>query len=61
MYKFYSSFIIVLLFGLTAGFAQTDINSFNAVGGGYSTTYLSDYQCLGINLANPGWLLTKVE
>jgi hypothetical protein len=55
MYKFYLSLLILLLFGFTAGFAQTDINSFNAVGGGYSTTYLTDYQCLGINPANLGW------
>jgi hypothetical protein len=55
MNKFYLSFLIILFFGLTTGVAQTDINSYNAAGGGYSTTYLSDYQCLGINPANLGW------
>ena len=48
-------FLFILLLGVTSSFAQTDINSFNAVGGGFSTTYLTDYQCLGINPANLGW------
>jgi hypothetical protein len=36
-------------------FAQTEMTAFTAAGGGYSTTYLNDYQCLGINPANLGW------
>ena len=35
--------------------AQTEISAFNATGGGYSTTFLTDYQCLGVNPANLGW------
>jgi hypothetical protein len=35
--------------------AQTEISAFNATGAGYSTSYLADYQCLGVNPANLGW------
>lgn len=35
--------------------AQTEISSFTATGSGYSTTSLTDYQCLGVNPANLGW------
>jgi len=35
--------------------AQTEISAFNATGAGYSTSYLTDYQCLGVNPANLGW------
>lgn len=35
--------------------AQTEISAFNATGGGYSATSLTDYQCLGVNPANLGW------
>jgi hypothetical protein len=55
MYKLCSFLFLLLLTGPLSGYAQTDINSFNAVGGGFSTTYLNDYQCLGINPANLGW------
>ncbi|HRY34155.1 MAG TPA: DUF5723 family protein [Bacteroidales bacterium] len=44
--------LVLLSVSLTA---QTDINVFNATGGGYSVTRLTDYQCLGINPANLGW------
>lgn len=44
-------FFLVTMFGYT----QTEISSFNATGGGYATTFLTDYQCLGINPANLGW------
>jgi hypothetical protein len=50
--------ICLLFFATLLGgtlFSQTGITSFNATGGAYSTTYLSDYQCLGINPANLGW------
>jgi hypothetical protein len=36
-------------------YPQTAINIFNTTGGGYSTSVVSDYQCLGINPANLGW------
>jgi hypothetical protein len=38
-----------------AAYSQTEISSFNATGGGYATTFLSDYQTLGVNPANLGW------
>jgi len=44
---------LITAFGIV--FSQTEISSFNATGGGYSTTYLTDYQCLGVNPANLGW------
>lgn len=47
--------IISLVAAVGFVFAQTEISSFNATGGGYSTTYLTDYQCLGVNPANLGW------
>lgn len=45
------------VFILSAGslLAQTEISAFTATGGAYSTTFLTDYQCLGINPANLGW------
>jgi hypothetical protein len=55
MNKFYVFLLLSLVFGTMSGRAQIDINSYNAVGGGYATTYLADYQCLGINPANIGW------
>lgn len=36
-------------------YAQMEISSYNATGGGYSTTFLTDYQCIGVNPANLGW------
>jgi hypothetical protein len=47
--------ILICHLGLMSSFAQTEINSFNTTGRGYSTSVLSDYQCLGINPANLGW------
>lgn len=49
--------ITVLLFLFTAGigYSQMEISAFTATGGGYSTTFLTDYQCIGINPANLGW------
>ena len=45
------------LFTLSSGilFAQTEISAFSSTGGAYSTTFLTDYQCLGVNPANLGW------
>ena len=47
--------ICVLAIVSTQLLAQTEISAFNATGAGYSTTYLTDYQCLGVNPANLGW------
>ncbi len=48
--------LLVLTFMLSSyAVAQTELSSFNATGSGYSTTTLTDYQCLGINPANLGW------
>jgi len=49
------TFVIAILFTANFVFAQTEISSFNATGAGYSTSYLTDYQCLGVNPANLGW------
>jgi len=51
--------LLTLMLFTMIGFAQMEISSYNATGGGYSTTFLSDYQCLGINPANLGWTWTK--
>jgi hypothetical protein len=51
-------FSILIVFGFIIvhiSFSQTEFSAFNATGGGYSTTYLSDYQTLGVNPANLGW------
>lgn len=53
MKKIFTLFIVSTLMGNTI--AQMDINTFNACGGGYSVTRLTDYQCLGVNPANLGW------
>lgn len=45
----------VLFFAAGILLSQTEISSFNATGAGYSTSYLTDYQCLGVNPANLGW------
>ena len=47
--------LIFSFFSLTVAYSQTALNVFNITGGGYSTTAVSDYQCLGINPANLGW------
>ncbi|MCX6249596.1 MAG: DUF5723 family protein [Bacteroidetes bacterium] len=59
MNKFYIFVFISWFCSLPAVYSQTEINSFNAIGGGYSTTFLADYQCLGINPANLGWVNDK--
>lgn len=50
-----SILICVLVAISTLLSAQTEISAFNATGSGYSTSYLTDYQCLGVNPANLGW------
>lgn len=46
---------ILIIFSSGILLSQTEISAFNATGGGYHTTFLSDYQCLGVNPANLGW------
>ena len=41
--------------------AQTQLTAFNATGAGYATTRVSDYQSLGINPANLGWMQSKIN
>ncbi len=53
MKKILLSLLTIMLSGIVV--AQTELSSFNATGSGYSTTSLTDYQCLGINPANLGW------
>ncbi len=49
-------FTIILFFlSVSVGYSQMEISAFNATGGGYSTTFLTDYQCIGVNPANLGW------
>ncbi|MCX6234725.1 MAG: DUF5723 family protein [Bacteroidetes bacterium] len=45
----------LFMLSLSLIYAQTEISNFNATGAGYSTSSLTDYQCLGINPANLGW------
>ena len=47
--------LVYTFFWMTIAYSQTALNVFNTTGGGYSTTAVSDYQCLGINPANLGW------
>lgn len=47
-----SLLLVVMVLHLTA---QTEISAFTATGSGYSTSSITDYQCLGINPANLGW------
>lgn len=51
------NFLLLLVAGMLSGYAvaQAELSSFNATGSGYSTTTLTDYQCLGVNPANLGW------
>jgi len=53
MKKIFTAFLFFL--SVSVGYSQMEISAFNATGGGYSTTFLSDYQCIGINPANLGW------
>ncbi|MFU8843690.1 MAG: DUF5723 family protein [Bacteroidales bacterium] len=45
----------ITFLGLQVSYSQIELSAFNATGGGYATTYLSDYQTLGVNPANLGW------
>lgn len=47
--------VFTLIIASNCLIAQTEISAFNATGAGYSTSYLTDYQCLGVNPANLGW------
>ncbi len=47
--------IILFFFSVSLGYSQMEISAYNATGGGYSTTFLTDYQCIGVNPANLGW------
>ena len=49
------STLLLFCFIMSMGFSQMEISAYNATGGGYSTTFLTDYQCIGINPANLGW------
>ena len=46
-------FIALLIITITNTYSQTEGSSFKA--GAFSTTYLTDYQSLGVNPANLGW------
>lgn len=50
-------FFLYLLFFLLPllGISQTQGTSYSAVGKGVATTFLTDYQCLGINPSSLGW------
>ncbi len=47
--------VTILFLIVSVGYSQMEISAFNATGGGYSTTFLTDYQCIGVNPANLGW------
>lgn len=49
--------LIVLgaLLMVTAVYGQNEYSAYTATGKGVSTTFLTDYHCLGINPANLGW------
>lgn len=53
--KHFTFTILLVLLIYVSAYSQTESSSFNATGSGYSTAYLTDYQCLGINPANLGW------
>ena len=40
---------------VTAVYGQNEYSAYTATGKGVSTTFLTDYHCLGINPANLGW------
>lgn len=50
-------FLLILCFVSTAGitFSQTQYSAYTAVGKGVATTFLRDYQSLGINSSALGW------
>lgn len=49
-----SLFVVFNLFVLSF-FSQTQNSAYTAVGKGVATTFLTDYQCLGINTSALGW------
>lgn len=51
------SIVLFLLAMMASGYvcAQTELSAFSATGGAYQTTFVNDYQCLGINPANLGY------
>jgi hypothetical protein len=51
--KFTLSFLCVI--SLQFAFSQTQGIAYSAVGKGVATTFLTDYQCLGINTSALGW------
>jgi hypothetical protein len=49
-------YILLITFSWLATLhSQTSLNIVNTIGTGYSTSVVSDYQCLGVNPANLGW------
>ena len=50
-------FLLSLLLGSTTLIGQIENSSFTATGRGGATTFVTDYQALGINPANLGWHL----
>ena len=50
-----NSILIVLVFSSFNLFSQIENSSFTATGRGGATTFVTDYQALGINPANLGW------
>lgn len=50
---------LLFFLSVSAGYSQMEVSAFNATGGGYSTTFLTDYQCIGVNPANLGWTWNK--
>jgi len=53
MKRFFTFTLFFLI--VSVGYSQMEISAYNATGGGYSTTFLTDYQCIGVNPANLGW------
>lgn len=47
--------IIASFLSVNVGYAQNEITAFTATGTGAATTFVTDYQALGINPANLGW------
>ena len=48
-------FSLLCLLSVTYSIAQTQGVAYTAVGKGVATTFLTDYQCLGINPSALGW------
>lgn len=49
-------FSLLLLFSFESAYTQLDGGAFNSTGSGFSVVTLSDYQSLGVNPANLGWM-----